>query len=453
MAYPTIVFNSSTGSDTAASGAGPAVAVTGTCAASASSTTVTFQGSPDLSGVATDGSAAIFISGIGFDRITAVDDVAKTVTIDTALTIGAGTAFAIGGKRATLNNTESRRLFAATVSPTASGIKGLWTVEIETDQTLTSLLSCTAASTLSTGFITIKGTGQTRPVINQSTDYQNIFSSISVSSLFVKWSFLKFTQSSVNKALAIGLGAGLNVFENCVFGDSTNKLSNAIARQGGAPGLVCYNCQFVYCTGVAITATSFGQYGSRIINCIFDSNQSAISSTIATVIMDSCIIANSTSDGIVLGNTGAGNNFIKNCTIHNNAGDGIDVSANLFSPNDVSVINCNITKNGGYGINAISGTQFMNLLHNNYGTGATANTSGAINNYSLGSGDIQVDPQYADAANGNYAIGANLKSKGYPKFDVPIGISSSTYSFVDIGAAQAKGGGARPVNIRGGADQ
>lgn len=108
MGNPVIVYNASTGSDTAASGAGPATAVTGSAAAhtnGVSSTTVTFTNSPDLSGVAADdilwlntASGARHLS-----KITAVDDGADTVTVEDSFTIGSGSAvdYAIGGKRQT----------------------------------------------------------------------------------------------------------------------------------------------------------------------------------------------------------------------------------------------------------------------------------------------------------------------------------------------------------------
>jgi hypothetical protein len=53
MPAPSFVFNNSTGSDTAASGAGPSSAVTGTAAAhtgGSASTTITLTNSTDLSG-------------------------------------------------------------------------------------------------------------------------------------------------------------------------------------------------------------------------------------------------------------------------------------------------------------------------------------------------------------------------------------------------------------------
>ena len=63
-AYPTVVFDVANGANApSASGAGPATALTGTSASTdAAGTVVTLDGSPDLSGVATNGSHVIYLN-------------------------------------------------------------------------------------------------------------------------------------------------------------------------------------------------------------------------------------------------------------------------------------------------------------------------------------------------------------------------------------------------------
>jgi len=74
----TVVFNNVTGSETQASGAGPAVAVYGTGAAIVGTTAIDLSAdSPDLSGVATDGTAVLWVeatTGRTFFLITEVND-------------------------------------------------------------------------------------------------------------------------------------------------------------------------------------------------------------------------------------------------------------------------------------------------------------------------------------------------------------------------------------------
>ena len=119
MPEPKILFNSSTGSDTQASGAGPATAIFGTGASLNSSTSVDLSAdAPNLSGVATDGSACLWVStssGRQFAKITAVNNTTKIVTVALAYGVTAtGLTWAIGGKRATLDAASSRTLFGAT---------------------------------------------------------------------------------------------------------------------------------------------------------------------------------------------------------------------------------------------------------------------------------------------------------------------------------------------------
>jgi hypothetical protein len=132
MALPTIVFNSA-GSDTLASGAGPATAVTGTLAATASTTAVTITDAVALGGVATDGSAALWVatsSGRRWSRITAISGSsgAWTVTVADAYGVTASAqSWAIGGQRATL---------AGSLQLGADCRSG-WTIDVQTDQVLT----------------------------------------------------------------------------------------------------------------------------------------------------------------------------------------------------------------------------------------------------------------------------------------------------------------------------
>ncbi len=157
MALPVVKINSSGSSDTAASGAGPATALFGTAAATAASTVVTLLvDNPDLSGVATDGSAAIWIgssSGRRWSRITAVNNTAgvKTVTVATAFAnTESGKNWGIGGKRATLAG--SAQLF--------KDFESGWVIDPQSGETFTADIVVTPATT---------NTGSGPPTIASST--------------------------------------------------------------------------------------------------------------------------------------------------------------------------------------------------------------------------------------------------------------------------------------------
>jgi hypothetical protein len=64
-----------------------------------------------------------------------------------------------------------------------------------------------------------------------------------------------------------------------------------------------------------------------------------------------------------------------------------------------------------------------------------------------------LDPQFTDAANGDYSVGANLDGLGFPD---AIGVGAETTSFVSIGVAQRTPGGAADypaeTDVRDGVD-
>jgi hypothetical protein len=131
--------------------------------------------------------------------------------------------------------------------------------------------------------------------------------------------------------------------------------------------------------------------------------------------------------------------LVSGCTIDGNTGDGIDMSTASVGQNTV-IKNCNITGNGGYGINGHSTLDLLIGWHdyNNYGTGGTANTSGARNNLTAGTNDLAVDPSYTNVGSNNFSVGTSVAAKGYPVGGTTyLGANkSATYSYVDIGAAQ-----------------
>lgn len=131
MAYPTILFDSATGDDTNASGAGPATAITSTSGSTDAAGTVVTIPNADLSSVAVDGSHAVYISGQGLRSITAVADSGLStanVTVGTAFT-GSLTSqtVAIGGVR--------QYLFGSTRSEIESSCEAGWTLSLAAGHT------------------------------------------------------------------------------------------------------------------------------------------------------------------------------------------------------------------------------------------------------------------------------------------------------------------------------
>lgn len=448
MAYPTILFNNGSGSDTLASGAGPATALTGT-SASYSTTTVTLDGSPDLSGVATDSSHVLFLitsTGRKFFKITATDNVAKTVTVHVAPTgTATGLSWAIGGKRKTIENTNSRLLFSTDVMPG-------WAINLEDDQpAVTSSVACSIAGDTTDGPITLQGTGGRRLITSATNNVSPLSGGLGY--WIVK--NLKFTSSAATKTSSYGVlfnadgtSGSPAFFESCVFGDSTNKLQIGVTRNVTAQRTSVFtNCEFTSCISHGLTHTggSNGGVCTIVNNCyIHDNGGSGVSYSfgVNTNVFVNSVIANNAAKGIEI--IGPSNNstrqYISNCTIHNNGSDGINInnSTNFIAATIVANM---ITKNGGYGINytGTGGDALKAVIDgNNYGNASdsTANTSGSVNGFTAGANDQTIAAGYTNAAGGDYSIPATLKAKGYPPSASPIGINSATYSYMDPGAAQ-----------------
>ena len=125
-----IKFNNSTGSDTQSSGLGPAVAVYGSGASTTGASAV-------VTGISTTGVSAgdlLWVqssSGRQFSIIASVDSSTQVTCDDVFANTESGRTWAIGGKRATFDNSASRRLFS---DDCAAG----FVIETETDQSLTS---------------------------------------------------------------------------------------------------------------------------------------------------------------------------------------------------------------------------------------------------------------------------------------------------------------------------
>jgi hypothetical protein len=169
VGLPTIAINNATGSDTAASGAGPATAITGSLAATHANTTVNITDTVALGGVATDGSAVLWVStssGRQWSAITAItgSSGAWVVTVGVAYgTTQSGATWAIGGKRATLNGSLQLGLDCG------AG----WTIDLQTNDTLTATFRLTPVSPVAGSPTTFTSTSATRPVLATATN--NVF--------------------------------------------------------------------------------------------------------------------------------------------------------------------------------------------------------------------------------------------------------------------------------------
>jgi hypothetical protein len=414
---------------------------------------VTLDGSPDLSGVATDGSHVLWLltsTGLQYFAITAKDDTADTVTV-TPNPAGTttGRTWAIGGKRATIDSTTSRNLFTTAI---ASG----WTVSLESNFSVSSAIALRATvGDFAIGPVRVRGdSASTHRVITQTAN-AGIFTGGTGMWIF---SNLKFANSNATKTSAIALTpTGQHVAINCIFGDGTNTLLDGVLASGN-PSLLLIDCQFVSCTSHGISWLGTGPLHARA-NLINGNGGAGITSTgTGRHALRTNIIHGNTGDGFnrsgAASASSTGTILIGN-VIHANGGDGVDISAAGSTSFWAQIWNNQITGNGAYGIvgHALTDTFKGRIDHNNFGSGAgIANTSGAVSAFTQGANDLNVNPAYVNAAGGNFATGVSVRAEGFPDPARAMGAGQGgTVAYVDIGIQQQEvGGPAGNVNLLAG---
>jgi len=445
MATPTIQVNNSTGSDSQASGAGPATALFGT-SASYTGSVFTLDGTPDLSGVATDGTHVIWVataSGRQWFDINAKDDGADTVTVTDAPTgTSTGLTWGLGGKRSTIDAASSRLAF--------SEWKDDWIIKIEytgTDYTLSaSALNIVAPTIYDT--VTIRGTGATRPTITQ-TAAVTAFDLIT-RQFTIFFEFLKIENSHASGGIGIDFSHSMTgVIKDCVIGDATNQLTSGIISSFGVTErLDIIDCEVAHCTSNGVQM----QRGCRAFGCWIHDNDGrglyiGAGGNEQLYIFHS-IVADNGSDGIYMVTQG-GQLWVMNCTIDRNTGDGIDVTNGSSQATPILVNNI-VSNNGGYGFNSDNAGRFQAMVDGNLWYN---NTSGDVLNLTKGDNDTSgSDPDFTDSANDDYSLSATSpgKAMGSPISTRFIGANTSaTKSYKDTGAAQRQesaGGATRLIN-------
>lgn len=447
---PTLTFNSSTGSDTTASGSG-GTAKNGTAAATHSNQTVNITDAVDLSAFPKDGSAVLWIqsptSGRQFSRIINItgSSGAWVVTTQDSYANTETKSWAIGGKRATLDNAGSR------VVLTNADWRSGWTVSLD-DTTAASLTSALAMATtagigdLVNGAVTLMGT--TEGIVLNQTANANTFSTVVAGYLKVK--NLVFTNSNVTKTNAVALtvtAATDLIFDRCCLGDpnNTNNLSKGIAHTG----IVVLSMEFNDCAGMNLTnffISSVNQVGHFYGDGLWINGCSGAAIVLygsSNITLWRCAITNGSSDGLQYQGTastsGAAVIDVQECAIDSNSGAGLNfISA--FSLASRSGANWNVTilgnqiTNNGTGLQTpASWVMWADFIDFNNVWNNTTNYVGI----SAGPNDTSVNPGYVSVSGKNWGITAN-KAKGFPSASRNIGANqSATVNYSDQGAAQS----------------
>jgi hypothetical protein len=466
MATPVIYVNSATGANPpSASGAGPSTAITGT-AASFSGSVITLDGSPNLSGVPTDGSAIIYLAtttGRKFFPITAVNDGADTVTVsDAPAGTATGLSWAIGGKLASIGNANARLLFDQ--GGTAGDWKPGWIVELESghSETLSDTLDLRGVPT-SAGTMTLRGAAgaATLPILTFSNDGNALVMRLAGAAAefpVVRDFELRNSAAGKTASQAVLTGSQPVHIANLKIDHATNYFRKGV-NTASSYALI-EGCRIGNCGNVGIEATGST---SRIINCeVFSCGGGGILKAdggIAPGPVIGCLIRDNTGDGLSVSNGGGssqGFTVIMGNTFSGNTGDGIeftDSSVRLLY--GITLINNIFEGNGGYGINWHASTTleilrgYGAMIEGNAYYGNTSGTSDVSLATLEGGAQTGTDPAFTSST--NFAIGTGLKAKGYPVAgSQKVGTYGDTSSFVDPGAAQREepaGGGGGTVYV------
>ena len=392
-----VLFNSSSGSDYDSSGLGPASAVTGYGAELDGTATidVSMDGADLTTMSAGDLLFCYTSSGRQFSIIASVDTINETITTDDAWPTESGVAWAVGGKRATLEN--SKQLLRDSFTD------GKPELHLETDQTTSTGFYATTSAPMSA---TIRSSDGTQRTITQTASYY----------LFLGGSYtfenLKLVCSNATPAVSLlywsnGTGyAGVVAF-NCHFAGGAQTINAG----GGSYGLrlrmqYCEVSGFTSYNG-AIYAQGFGSYNKAQVSaafCYFHDNTRDVGNTSSGntcfVVFNNCIFdGTNSSGGTAIGIGRANYTETNGCIFYNYSGNGWYYS--IGTPHDIK--NC-LFVNCGNAFNSASlvtrGSAAASYFYNN-----TNNYTQYTTNY-FNDVELTADP-FTDAAAGDFSLNSD----------------------------------------------
>lgn len=401
-----ILFNSTSGSDTQSSGSSAGANVYGTNASTTGSSNIVtginttgIQVGDLLWVQSSSGRQFSVIASVGSGQVTCDDVFANTES---------GRTWAIGGKRATFDNADSRRLF------NDDSVAG-FVIETETDQSISSVIEITRAAT-------VRGASETQKTITQTANARSF--QVRNGNTY-QFQYLKLDNTNASKTNAVGIaletGNPYLVAYKCVFGDSTNQLKNAIARAGNTPAARLKFCVIQNCTSDGAVVTYFN---NRFVfdGClIIDNGRHGIYSDVqGSGIVVNSIIANNTTYGFYSDHADTHVAFSGNA-FYGNGSDGININDTIRLCADNIFV-----ANGGHGINIrnahSSDIPIGNAFFNN--TSGEINGASGIDSITL-TADPFVDSSAADFNIADNALnGATLRANNFS-----LNTNTSVYPF------------------------
>lgn len=408
-------------------------------AATVSGSTVTLDGSPNLSGLVTSGAnqSSIFLADATNTNkkifwITAFDNTAKTVDVDTAPTGITSSTWAIGG----------RQLTAALACDVLRAGDELIINNSPAAHSGSAMMTVRTSGTTAAGFIKIRGKTGVRPNLHV-TDTNNVINCNNQNLVWIE--NLEFDQDGASGAAINNAGMGTVIFNNKVI----DAGGNGITINANAIGVKIIGNDVAACGVNAIGA----QNGQALIfgNVLRDCGSTAITSNATSSTL--AIICN-----LIYGNAGHGIDFnggpsnagnlpiILFNTIYANLGDGLRFGDADYAP----VVLGNILKDNGnagteYNLNFVAGLMERTSLHAWNIINQTGGTALNLNNASLNQlagTEFSTDPLFTNVGGDDFSIGASSpgKAAAFPGAF----LDGINIGFLDIGAVQrqeAGGGG------------
>jgi hypothetical protein len=443
VAFP-IIYVDTGGAATNSGSTDVAAATASGAAATVSGSVVTLDGAPDLSGVLADGSQTIYLGQASnanqkIFRITAVDNVLKTVTVTGTPTVVTTSQWAIGGR------------FVWTPASIEGGVAGGWTVQFNNAPAASTgaVVTARTSGNIPDGRITLMGKAGVYPVLSGSGG------TVVTSAAQTLWTVrgLEIMNTAAGACITLS-GAAWTVYD-CKLTDAgfgainISAASQVVAANEIAGGSIT--------DGVAQTAgigaVLQGNYihdigGNGSVNSVVNPGLHFVNNVI-----DTC-----GARGILY--SGASNlynhiNLITGNTIYHCAQSGLEIS----DPDTQVAMSNNIFQDNGFttgfninwvspGISQAGGAHGYNCFFQS-GAGAGAN----FNNFTLSPSEITTDPLLTNPGGGDFtlATGSPCTATGYPGQ-----LLGGSLGFLDMGAVQRPGtgggGGGLLVNpgMRGG---
>ena len=416
MTLSTLTYDPVSGSDTAASGAGPATAITGSAATNGSGNVVNLDGSPDLSGVSVNDVLWVNLASTvrTLTRITAVDDGADTVTTEDTLVLSSE-SWAIGGKRKTLQADVE-------YSDISQGKAG-WTFSLEdgADYVFATrasasdpIVEITEASTVADGPIKVVTANGANPVILTWSSGGH-FLDMAVSSDVEFDGASSYAGMTIRNTTSVSVGARfMETASSAFLGFKASHLTilcHGLVWQGADAHLMFHQCDLrsVGADGLDLGGTRVQAILDDVIlhNCGASGLISGGGQT-GGLSMRGCVVRDNGASGIKI--EGGQKHWlfhISNNVFHDNTNDGIGIKSTINQDLGPGLLVNNVfTGNGGYGITAgsdISGGMNCLLVHYN---AFRNNTSGRTNNITSTNEVILTADPYTDESTDDYTTNA-----------------------------------------------